>query len=268
MNLITNSNNSQPQFTVVYQPLVCLTTGKVLGFEALLRWQHPTKGSISPADFIPIAEDTGLIVPLGNWVLKTAIRQMWIWQKNFPFILPKAKIAVNLSGKQLLHNNLIAQIEAILEETGLDPDRLKLEITESLLMENFEPAVSVLKQLSKLGIELLVDDFGTGYSSLGRLQSLPIDTLKIDRCFVAQMDRSVEKLEIVKAIANMAQALKIKTIVEGIETPTQLAMIRNLNCHEGQGYYFAKPLDARSITTLLANKFHWMDSFADVRLKP
>ena len=261
MNLITNS---KPQFKVVYQPLVCLTTGQILGFEALLRWQHPTKGLISPADFIPIAEDTGLIVPLGNWVLKTAIEQMCVWQKNLPLKLLKAKISVNLSGKQLLHTNLVAQIAQILQETGLNPGRLKLEITESLLMENFDRAVYTLKQLSQLGIELLVDDFGTGYSSLGRLQTLPIDTLKIDRCFIMQIDESAEKLEIVKAIANMARALKIKTIVEGIETPTQLALIRNLNCHEGQGYYFAKPLDADSITMLLTNKFPWMHHFSNL----
>lgn len=259
MNSITRNKS---QFEVFYQPLVCLVTGQISGFEALLRWQHPTQGYIPPDSFIPIAEDTGLVVPLGNWVLKTAIRQMWLWQKNLPLKLQKAKMAVNLSSKQLLQANLIEQIAKVLYETGLNPGYLKLEITESLLMENFDRALFVLQQLSQLGIELSIDDFGTGYSSLGRLQSLPINTLKIDRCFVTQMEHSTEKLEIVKAIATLARSLKIKVVVEGIETATQLDIIRNLDCHEAQGFYFAKPQNPNSIVTLLTNKFHWSHHFA------
>ena len=264
MNSITNS---RCQFEVVYQPLVCLVTGQISGFEALLRWQHPTKGCISPVDFIPIAEDTGLIVPLGKWVLKTAIRQMYDWQKIFPHALSKAKMAVNISGKQLLHTNLVEQIEQMLLETGLNPNCLKLEITESLLMENFDRAIFILKQLSQLGIELSIDDFGTGYSSLGRLENLPIDTLKIDRCFVMQIDESSKKLAMVKAISNLAHSLKINIVVEGIETSTQLAKIRSLNCQEGQGYYFAKPLDASSAAALLTSQFHWTHHFTNLNVE-
>ena len=264
MNLTTHN---KCQLKVFYQPLICLATGRVSGFEALIRWQHPSKGYISPADFIPIAEDTGLIVPLGTWVLKSAIRQMYEWQQTFAFRLDTAKMAVNISGKQLLQANLVQQVQQILQQTGLDPRHLKLEITESLLMENFERAIFRLEQLSKLGIELSIDDFGTGYSSLGRLQFLPINTLKIDRCFVREMDLSTEKLEIVRAIASMAHSLRINIVVEGIETPMQLAMIRNLNCHEGQGYYFAKPLDAESVMTLLSKQFHWTHHFTNAEIR-
>ena len=263
MNLITHH---KCQFKVLYQPLVCLATGQISGFEALLRWQHPTKGCIFPVDFIPIAEDTGLIVPLGAWVLRSATRHMYEWQQIFDTQLSKAKISVNISSKQLLHSNLVQQVEQILRETGLNPSHLKLEITESLLMENFDRSISILEQLNQLGIELSIDDFGTGYSLLGRLQILPIDTLKIDRCFVTQMDRSTEKLEIVKAIATMAHTLKINIVVEGIETPRQLAMIKDLKCHQGQGYYFAKPLDVKSVITLLSNQFHWTHHFTNFEI--
>lgn len=287
-----NLNKPKCQFKVFYQPVVCLTTGKIGGFEALLRWRHPSKGYISPVDFIPIAEETGLIIPLGTWVLKTAINQMSEWQQEFfssversnPLSLASPndrswqfrsnlllnepetqhrnlKMAVNISGKQFLQLDLVAQIEQMLQEAELNPSHLKLEITESLLMENFEQIISILKELSQLGIELAIDDFGTGYSSLGRLQTLPINTLKIDRCFVSKIDRSLSELEIVKAIANMAAALKIKTVVEGIETPNQLTMLQNINCHQGQGYYFAKPLDPSSIIALLKNVPHWMHHF-------
>ena len=251
------SNNCQ--FEVFYQPLVCLSTGKISGFEALLRWQHPTKGYISPDDFIPIAEDTGSIVPLGSWVLQTAIDQMSIWQKNF-FQLQKAKMAVNLSSKQLVLGNFIDRVENLLQETKLAPSYLKLEITESLLIRNFDFAVSKLEQLSQLGIELSIDDFGTGYSSLGRLQNLPVSTLKIDRSFVSHL-RPGKNLEIIKAIANMAHSLKLSVVVEGIETATQLELIKNLNCNEGQGFYFAKPQPADSIATLLTQELPWMHHF-------
>lgn len=255
--------NNRCQFEVLYQPLVCLFTGQIKGFEALLRWQHPKKGCIAPHDFIPIAEDTGLIVPLGNWVLKSAMSQMCCWQKIYSAQLCFAKIAVNVSSKQLLYTNLVWQIEQMLLETGLNPGCLKLEITESLLIENFDRAIFILEQLSQLGIELSIDDFGTGYSSLGRLRTLPIDSLKIDRCFVAQMDKSAKKVEIVKAIACLAHSLKIKIVVEGIETATQLAIVRDLNCHEGQGYYFAKPLNAKSVAALLCDRLHWRHHFVN-----
>ena len=288
MNLTTKPKR---QFEVFYQPLVCLTTGRISGFEALLRWRHPTRGYISPVRFIPIAEETGLIAPLGSWVLKTAIAQMSKWQKTFSSTnqlektsqenlspLPSQKkppqqsclkpqpyplkMAVNVSAKQFIQVDLVAQIKQMLKEAQLNPNHLKLEITESLLIENFEQIIPILKELNQLGIELAIDDFGTGYSSLGRLQTLPINTLKIDRCFVSQIDRSSEKLEMVRAIASMAAALKMRTVVEGIETPNQLTILQNLNCNEGQGYYFAKPLNSSSITALLENNPHWMHHFA------
>ena len=255
--------NNRCQFEVFYQPVVCLATGGIKGFEALLRWQHPRKGYIAPHEFISIAEDTGLIVPLGNWVLKSAMSQMCCWQKIYSAQLSTAKIAVNVSSKQLLYTNLVRQIEQILLETGLNPGCLKLEITESLLIENFDLAISIGEQLSQLGIEISIDDFGTGYSSLGRLQSLPIDSLKIDRCFVAQMDESAKKVEIVKAIASLAHSLKIEIVVEGIETATQLAIVRDFNCHEGQGYYFAQPLKAKSVAALLSEGLHWRQHFVN-----
>ncbi|MBE9046028.1 EAL domain-containing protein [Pleurocapsales cyanobacterium LEGE 10410] len=259
-----NWTKNKHQFKVCYQPIVCLTTGQISGFEALLRWQHPTQGYVSPVDFIPIAEDTGLIVPLGNWVLQTAIHQMSIWQQNFPYQLQKAKIAINLSGKQLLQTNLIEQIENILQAAKLDSSYLKLEITESLLMENYDCAIFTLKKLSQLGVGLSIDDFGTGYSSLGRLQSLPVNSLKIDRCFIRQMDCSTEKSEIVRAIVTLAHSLKINVVVEGIETAKQLDLVRSLNCHQAQGFYFAKPQDHNAIVTLLTKKLPWIHHFSDV----
>lgn len=251
------------QFEIFYQPLVNLISGQISGFEALLRWKHPNKGYISPVSFIPVAEDTGLIIPLGNFVLKTAIAQLATWQKTIPS-LEQASIAINVSGKQLMRLDLIDRIEHILHETKLNPGHLKIEITESILIENFDLAILNLQQLRQLGIKLSIDDFGTGYSSLGRLQNLPIDIIKIDRCFVIDMEQSKEKLGIVRAIASIAQIMNIEVIVEGIETPNQLTIIRELECDEAQGFYFSRPLNVESIATLLSNPLHWSDHFIDI----
>ncbi|NJR41365.1 MAG: EAL domain-containing protein [Akkermansiaceae bacterium] len=232
-----------------YQPIISLRTGKASGFEALLRWQHPTRGMVSPGEFIPIAEESGLIIPIGWWVLRKACQQMQIWNQQFPDRqFPDRRslvINVNLSGKQF-SRNLTEQVSQILNETGLSPHQLKLEITESLLIENAESAAATLSRLQDLGILLALDDFGTGYSSLSYLHRFPIDTLKIDRSFISRLDVDGEQLVIVKAIIGLAWDLGIEVVAEGVETAKQLAQLRAHRCEYAQGYFFARPLDAQA----------------------
>ncbi|MBD1939815.1 bifunctional diguanylate cyclase/phosphodiesterase [Microcoleus sp. FACHB-68] len=242
-------------FLLHYQPIVSLKTGKLLGFEALLRWQHPTRGFISPTEFIPIAEDTGLIVPLGQWVLREACLQMAEWQKQFN--TQELSVNVNLSSKQLTAPCLIEQIDAVLLESGLDATSLKLEITESLLMENAAAAAEALDQLKARNIQLCIDDFGTGYSSLSYLQSLPVSTLKIDRSFVSRLDTQDENSEIVKAIVVLANNLGMDVVAEGIETEQQLLQLKGLQCDSGQGYLFSKPLDTKKAEALITSEPQW-----------
>lgn len=239
------------EFILCYQPIVALSTGKLIGFEALVRWHHPQQGLISPGDFIPVAEETGFIIFLGEWVLREACRQMHQWQLQFPLHSPLT-ISVNISGKQFSQVNFVQQIEQILLETGFDAHLLKLEITESVLMENAQSSTSMLSQLQALGIRLSIDDFGTGYSSLSYLHRLRLDTLKIDRSFVRDVDRSVEQIEIIRTIIALAWNLGMDVVAEGIETKKQLFQLRSLKCEYGQGYLFAKPLDRAAIETLLA----------------
>ena len=234
-----------------YQPIVSLRTERLAGFEALVRWRHPDYGLISPSDFIPVAEDTGIILEIGEWVLQEACRQMRSWQECYPSESPLT-ISVNLSSKQLAQVQLIQQIEAILRDTNFDSQYLRLEITESSILEKPEFAIEMLQQLQKRGIRLSIDDFGTGYSSLSYLHRLPIDTLKIDRSFVNKMDTELTKLELVRAIIALAWNLGIDTVAEGIETSKQLAQLRSLNCDFGQGYYFSKPLDEQAIAAHLS----------------
>jgi diguanylate cyclase (GGDEF)-like protein len=238
------------EFVLHYQPIVSLSTGKLIGFEALVRWQHPQQGFISPADFIPTAEETGFIIFLGEWVLREACRQMRQWQQQFPLHSPLT-ISVNISGKQFSQANFVQQIEQILLETGFDAHLLKLEITESVLMENAN-STTMLSQLQALGIRLSIDDFGTGYSSLSYLHRLRLDTLKIDRSFVRDVDLNVEKIEIIRTIIALAWNLGMDVVAEGIETKKQLFQLRSLKCEYGQGYLFSKPLDCEKIETLLA----------------
>jgi diguanylate cyclase (GGDEF)-like protein/PAS domain S-box-containing protein len=240
------------EFFIQYQPIVSLHNFSLRGFEALLRWRHRERGLISPLDFIPVAEDTGQIISIGHWVLKEACRQMQRWQKEYGVESPLF-ISVNLSGKQFAQPDLIEQVKNVISETGLSPRGLKLEITESVVMENFETATEMLQQLRDLGVQLSIDDFGTGYSSLSYLHRFPIDTLKIDRSFVIKMIDNNENLEIVRTIVMLAQNLGMDVIAEGVETKEQLALLRKLKCENGQGYYFSKPLDVKGAENLLAD---------------
>ena len=238
------------ELRIQYQPIVLIETGKITGFEALVRWQHPDRGLIFPNDFISIAEESGAIIPLGYWVLREACCQMRAWQLQFSD--DSLTISVNLSSKQFLQPDLVAQISQVLRETGLNSRCLKLEITESVIMENLESATSMLLQLKDLGCELHMDDFGTGYSSLSYLHRFPFDLLKIDRSFISRMDISDKELEIVRAIITLAHNLNINVIAEGLETAEQLAQLRALRCKYGQGYFFSKPVEREEAEVLIA----------------
>jgi diguanylate cyclase (GGDEF)-like protein/PAS domain S-box-containing protein len=240
------------EFEVYYQPIVLLETCKIIGFEALVRWQHPQRGLVPPDSFIPLAEETGLIIPIGYWVLGEACRQMRAWQIQFP-IDPPLTISVNLSTKQFLQPDLIGQINQIMQETGLEASNLKLEITESVLMENIQSATLMLLQLQQMNIQLHLDDFGIGYSSLSYLHRFPSNALKIDRSFITKIGTNGENLEIVQAIVTLAESLNIDVIAEGLETVEQLAQLRAMKCKYAQGYFFSKPLDSKSIETLIAS---------------
>jgi diguanylate cyclase (GGDEF)-like protein len=237
-----------------YQPIVSMDTGVIRGFEALVRWQHPERGVIPPAKFIPTAEETGLIIPIGIWVLGEACRQMRRWQELCPADEPLT-INVNLSGKQFTQPDLLEQIKEVLRETGLDPRSLKLEITESVVMENIETATRMLEQLRALGVELSIDDFGTGYSSLSYLQRFPVGTLKIDRSFVSRMTESEGTAEIVRTVMRLAQNLGMDVVAEGVETERQREQLRALECEFGQGYYFSRPMDGEAAEAFLLSCF-------------
>ena len=238
------------EFAIHYQPIVSLTTGKLSGFEALVRWYHPERGLIPPDKFISVAEDTGLIVPIGKWVLAEACQQLKLWEQQYTSNLPLL-MSVNLSSRQFAHSGILDQIIETLQTTGIDPHKLKLEITESVVMHNVEVASKMLERLRSLGIELSIDDFGTGYSSLSYLHRLPIDTLKIDRSFVSRIHENNENKEIVRTIIMLAQNLGMGVIAEGVETREQFKSLIELKCEHGQGYFFAKPLDAASAGRLI-----------------
>ncbi|MBC7933241.1 MAG: EAL domain-containing protein, partial [Rubrivivax sp.] len=228
------------QFFLLYQPIVSLDNFKLCGFEALLRWHHPERGLISPLDFIPIAEETGQIIAIGEWALHEACRQMKRWEKAYSTASPLF-ISVNLSCKQFNNTLLLEQVSNVLTKTGISPRRLKLEITESAVMDNIDSATEMLSQLRDLGVQLAIDDFGTGYSSLSYLHRFPIDTLKIDRTFVTRLADNAENVEIVRTIVMLAQVLGMDVVAEGVETKEQLKILRDLKCEYGQGYYFSRP---------------------------
>lgn len=247
---------SQQEFQLHYQPIVDLGAGKIVGFEALLRWCHPSRGLVGPGLFIPVAEETGLIKVIGNWVLREACRCLRSWQEK-KLVDSSLVVSVNLSARQLVQQDLLTQIDQILAETQLNPECLKLEITESAIMDNAKSAVALLQKLRERQIQLSIDDFGTGYSSLSYLDSLPVDNLKIDRSFVRRLDGNPKNLGLVPAILSIAQALGMNAIAEGIETTEQLAQLRQLNCDFGQGYLFAKPLEEKQATALIASAPQW-----------
>jgi diguanylate cyclase (GGDEF)-like protein/PAS domain S-box-containing protein len=230
------------EFSLQYQPIIELASGQLRGFEALLRWDHPERGKISPLEFIQVAEENGLIIPIGYWALEAACRQLRHWQEQFP-TAPPLSISVNLSCKQFAQPNLTAYIEQILRETNIAPSQLKLEITESMVMGNIKTATEMLNQLRAIGVKVSIDDFGTGYSSLSYLHRLPLDTLKIDRSFVSEMSGTNENTEIVRTIVMLAQNLGMDVIAEGVATEEQVILLKGFGCECAQGYYFSKPMD-------------------------
>jgi diguanylate cyclase (GGDEF)-like protein len=237
---------------LAYQPLVDLATNRLVELEALVRWQHPERGTILPSAFVPVAEQTGFVIPFGRWVLETACRQGYVWQERYR---DAPVVSVNLSARQFLHPELVEDIAQVLQSTGMAPDRLKLEITETTMMTNVDAAADILRRLRALGVRIAIDDFGSGYSSLSYLRNLPIDQLKIDQEFIAGLERQSEARAIVRAVIALAQALQIEIVAEGIESSAQAAHLRNWGCELGQGFHFGRPLSANQATALLDSTF-------------
>jgi len=237
------------EFSVQYQPIMKLGTNRVHGFEALVRWHHPERGLLMPSEFISVAEETGLIIPLGRWVLWESCRQVRVWHEEFPGY-ESLTLSVNYSGKQFMQADVIEQIKRVLEETSFDPCLLQLEITESAVIENTRTVTEMILELRKLGIRLSMDDFGTGYSSLSYLHNFPIHTLKIDRSFISNKGE-VGDNEIVRTIIMLARNLGLDVVAEGVETLEQLAYLRSLDCEYAQGFLFARPLEPDIVESTL-----------------
>ena len=242
------------QLHLCYEPQISLGSGRICSLEALVRWRHPTRGEVSPGEFIPLAEETGMILAIGRWVLWEACRQVKAWQERWPAPAPLT-IAVNLSARQLQHPGIVDEVRAALAAAGLAPQSLVLEITETAIMEQLDAAITILTELRRLGVRLALDDFGTGYSSLSYLQRLPVDILKIDRSFVAGVAKSTEDSALARGILTLGQTLGLETVAEGIETAEQLAALRELGCQLGQGYLFARPLGPAAVDTLLERHY-------------
>jgi EAL domain-containing protein (putative c-di-GMP-specific phosphodiesterase class I) len=236
------------EFALHYQAKLDFKSGAITGVEALLRWHNPELGAVSPARFIPLAEETGLIVPIGKWVLRTACSQNVAWMKEG---LPPMRMCVNLSMRQMNDEGLVREIQTVLTETGMDPSLLELEVTESTIMHNAERAVSVLNAIKDLGVRLAIDDFGTGYSSLAHLKRFPIDTLKVDRSFIREVPNDAEDKAIAEAIIAMGKTLSLTVVAEGVETPEQQAFLSDRLCDEMQGYYFSTPVAAQDFAELV-----------------
>ncbi|NNG21668.1 putative bifunctional diguanylate cyclase/phosphodiesterase [Telluria aromaticivorans] len=239
---------AQDELFVQYQPQVDLRSGQLSGFEALVRWRHPEFGTIGPDEFIPIAEETGLIVPIGEWVLRTAVTQLVAWREEG---LPLVPMAVNLSARQFLQSDVLGTIRRLLEETGMAAESLELELTESVSMADPARSIVVMQGLGDLGLSLSIDDFGTGYSSFTYLKRLPIDKLKIDKSFVQDMAHSAESNAIVQAIVAMSHRLQLRVIAEGVETADQVAALRKADCDQIQGYYYSRPLAAQDCAAFI-----------------
>jgi diguanylate cyclase (GGDEF)-like protein len=233
-----------------YQPIYLIHNQKIIGFESLVRWQHPTEGLLSPGQFIPLAEKTGLIIPLGWWVLQESCQQLKQWQTEIPET-EKLFISVNMSSNQFAQPDVVERVDAILKRTGLSPHCLKIEITEGVLIQNSASIIEILKAIRSLGVKLSVDDFGTGYSSLSYLHQFPVDTLKIDRSFLENADADFEKLEILQSVVRLAWNLGLEVVAEGIETPKHFAQIKALRCESGQGFLFSRPLGTAEAKEML-----------------
>ncbi|MFL5363380.1 MAG: EAL domain-containing protein [Myxococcales bacterium] len=254
------------ELRVVFQPIVSLTTGLPTGCEALVEWQHPGRGRIPPSDFIPMAEETGLILPIGNWVLRESCKQVKAWAGRCE-AGPTPTVSVNLSARQLLHAELVDQVRAAISDAGIVPGQLRLEVTESVIMENAGPASLLLTQLKALGVHLLIDDFGTGYSSLSYLHNFRFDTLKIDRSFVSRIDTAQKNVEIVRTILSLSRALGMTAVAEGVETEGQVAQLQMLKCDSAQGFYFSRGLEGQLFAAMLSDRKKWdlpVASAADV----
>ncbi len=247
------------ELSMHYQPLICLKDGSLKGFEALLRWNHSQRGFIPPVQFIPIAEDSGLIIPITKWILNETCTQIAEWQKlnaSYDDLL----VSVNISGKHLTDENLVKDVQKVLTQTNLLPTALKLEITESAAMDNPKQSIQILNDLKKLGVHLSIDDFGTGYSSLSYLHRLPFDALKIDRSFVSEVGERGENSKILQTIVSLAKNLRMRTYAEGIETEAQLAVLQNLGCDYGQGYLISKPLPKEQMEQMLYQNHQWLSA--------
>ncbi|MEH2176432.1 GGDEF/EAL domain-containing response regulator [Nostoc sp.] len=244
------------EFLVYYQPIISLVTGRISGFEALVRWQHPIRGLISPIEFIPVAEETGLINAINTWVLQSACHQLSIWQ-HYPVTPEPLTMSVNLSARLFLQPNLVQQIDRIIDENQINPAYLELEITESVIMENTDAIKIILEQLKQRKIKLIMDDFGTGYSSLSYLHSFPLNALKIDKSFVKRMQDNKENMGLVPAMIGIANSMGMSAIAEGVETQEQLAQLRSLNCNFAQGYLFSKPIEQQLAVELLTSAPQW-----------
>lgn len=236
------------EFELHYQPKVDIQLGRIVGMEALLRWKHPDRGLVSPIDFIPLAEETGLIVPIGGWVLEEACNQNKAWQNMG---LGKLSVAVNISAVQFRQKDLLETIAFALTKSGLAPEYLEIEITESTVMHNASEAIVTLERLRKSGVMISIDDFGTGYSSLSYLKSFPISTLKIDRSFIREISEDTSDAAIVRAIIGLAHNLRLRVVAEGVETRQQLDFLRSLESDEYQGYYFSRPIPASEFERFL-----------------
>jgi len=238
------------EFVVYYQPIISLKTGMITGFEALLRWQRPGVGIVAPGEFITVTEEMGLIVPIGEWAFRKSCEQLRRWQTEYPQ-KSTLTMSINISGRQFAQNDMVARIEKMLIETGVDPTAIKLEITESVTMGDAERTIKLVTELKSLGMRISIDDFGTGYSSLSYLRRFPIDTLKIDRSFVSNLEKNSENGEIIRAIIGLARTLGMDVVAEGTETLEEVSYLNNLNCDFAQGYFFSRPVDSDQAQTFL-----------------
>jgi EAL domain-containing protein (putative c-di-GMP-specific phosphodiesterase class I) len=244
------------QFVMHYQPIISLEKGRIVGFEGLVRWRHPERGLVNPERFIAVAEETGLIVPLGWWVLRQACRHAREWQQLLPS-QPPLYVSVNVSGKVIMQPDMFDRVTAILEEAGLPPTSLRLEITENVIMDHGDIALGKLAQFHDVGVQFSVDDFGTGYSSLSYLQRFSYDTLKIDRSFISGMESKGEASAIVQTIVALANMLKISVVAEGVETSAQFQRLRQIGCSHAQGFWFCRPVDRAATQALLLHAPVW-----------